>query len=330
MVCRLKDIAEAMSISVNTVSRALNGKDCVSEELRAQIKAKAIELGYVTNINASALRTGQTKTIAIIYDNFFNPYYSVMTGILQRNLFKEGYCAFIVSEGIHPTINYDMAQRILARGVDGVISFVGPDSDARKLFETAQKPLLLLGRKPDCEGMDFIAPDDEAGARRATEFLLDMGHRDIVMFSAKQRHPCSVERTRGFCNALAERGLSGEDRIFYIGKDGENIGEITDAALASGKKFSAIFCFNDMMAFAAMRRLSRHGLRVPDDVSVIGYDYIESDLMLPVELTSVDTDKNKLAEIAVARIIDVLEKRNGCAYEMPMPVVAVGKTVKKV
>lgn len=331
VVCRLKDIADAMSVSVNTVSRALNDKDSVSEELRKKIKDKAVEMGYVMNMSASSLRTGQTKTVAIVYDNFFNPYYAIVTGLLQRKLFRERYGAFIFSEGKNSRLSAGMVRQILARGTDGIISFLEPEEEALSLIAASGKALLVIGRKVKFEGVAYISSDDELGAYIAGKHLIECGHRKPLMFSARRSHPCSVERVRGFRRAFEEAGMPpDESSVLYIGENGENVRQLIDAVEENRTEYTAIFCFNDMMAFAAMNRLKEYGKTVPADVSVIGYDYVESNLALPVGLTTIDADKEKLAEAAVVKIISMLEGNRDGAEQLPPPVLVTGNTVKSV
>ncbi len=208
MVCRLKDIADALNVSANTVSCALNGGGKMSEELRDRIKKKAAEMGYVSNRSASALRTGHSKSIATVYDNNFNLYYFIMTGLLQKRFSIEKYDVMMFSDWSHRAfLSADMVRQMLARGVDGIISFIDAEDAALDLIGAAGKKFLILGRSSRREGVDCILSDDEVGGYLATKHLIENGHCDILLFTAKTEISCARLRMEGYRRALEEAGI---------------------------------------------------------------------------------------------------------------------------
>lgn len=332
MAYTLKDIADALGISVNTVSRAVRGKDGLSESLRQKIQAKAAEFGYVPNLRASSLRTGHTKAIAIVYDNPFNPYYAVMTGMLQRELYENKYNVMIFShEGERGKVDADKVREILSRGVDGIISFLEFTGDAVSVLERTGKEYIVLGREQP--GMDSkqILSDDERGGYIAGKYLVDLGHSSAAVFTIGLDVSCAAARLRGFRSAFVERGLNVPDEnVFILGGDGDITQDLIEKAEQACGGNTAVFCFNDMLALTTMKVLRESGKRVPEDVSVIGYDYIESRLTLPVGLTTVDPHKDELAKLTAARMIAMLEGGGTPVTGIPGPELVQGATVAPV
>ena len=333
MVCRLKDIADALNVSANTVSCALNGGGKMSEELRDRIKKKAAEMGYVSNRSASALRTGHSKSIATVYDNNFNLYYSIMTGLLQKRFSIEKYDVMMFSDWSHRAfLSADMVRQMLARGVDGIISFIDAEDAALDLIGAAGKKFLILGRSSRREGVDCILSDDEVGGYLATKHLIENGHRDILLFTAKMEISCARLRMEGYRRALEEAGIPfREEYVLQTGRDGANGKELVKIAEARKLPYTAIFCFNDILAYASIIQLEELNKCVPEDVSVVGYDHVESHYFLPVHLTTVDTDKEAMINLAVRRMIAMLsgkaEPGKAAVFE---PKLIEGKTVKKI
>ena len=332
MVCRLKDIAEALNISANTVSCALKGTGKMSSELRARIKKKAAEMGYVSNLSASALRTGHSKAIAIVYDNNFNPYYSIMTGLLQKRFSVEKYDVLIFSDWSHRgLLSADMVRQMLARGIDGIVSFLDAEEEAYELIEATGKKLFVLGRESTRGGVETVLTDDETGAYLATKYLIDNGHRDILYFTVRLSISCAQKRLDGHRRALAEAKIPfREQNVLRIGTDGSSGREMVMMAAARKLPYTAIFCFNDMMAYASMLQLSEYGVRVPEDISVIGYDHVESHYFVPIGLTTIDTDKEGMADLAVRKMVAMLEGKEEPRAALAPPRLIVGKTVRKI
>ena len=332
MVCRLKDIAAALNISANTVSCALKGTGKMSDELRARIKRKAAEMGYVSNLSASALRTGFSKAIAIVYDNNFNPYYSIMTGLLQKRFSVEKYDVMIFSDWSHRgLLSADMVRQMLARGIDGIVSFLDAEEEAYDLIESTGKKLFILGRESKRPGVETVLTDDETGAYIATKYLIENGHRNILYFTVKLSISCAQRRLDGHRRALAEAKIPfREENVLCIGSDGGSGREMVMTAAARKLSYTAIFCFNDMFALASMMQLGEYGIRVPEDISVIGYDHVESHYFLPIGLTTIDTDKVGMADMAVRKMVAMLEGKEEPQTALAPPRLIVGKTVAKI
>ncbi|MDR2201762.1 MAG: LacI family transcriptional regulator, partial [Clostridiales bacterium] len=329
MLCKLKDIAIELNVSVNTVSRALKDMPDISDALKEKINRKAVEMGYIPSMSAKFLRTGKTKTIAIVYDQFINPYYSIVTDILHKKLSAENYNLIIFTDDSGGKLSLPTVRNILSRGADGVISFLDVDAETKRLFDVRGVYVLLLGRN-SFGVADSITTDDEAGGYIAAKYLVDCGHRKILMLSGPKDISCFAQRLNGFMRAVVEAGITeSEYKVLTIGDDGATAAELLKSA---GARFdyTAIFCYNDLLAYDVIRTLKNLRLNVPNDVSVIGYDYIESDLPLPYGLASIDTDKAQVADVASEVMLIKMENRNARAFtKVQTPRLVEGETVNK-
>jgi DNA-binding LacI/PurR family transcriptional regulator len=305
----------------------------ISRPLKKVVREKAAEMGYIPSMSARQLRTGKTKTIAIVYDQYINPYYSIVTDFLHKKLYANNYSLIIFTDSNKErSLSADVARDILSRDVDGIISFLDVGADIKKNIDMCGVYLLLLGRNSGSgDTIDSITTDDVTGGYIATKYLLDCGHRNILMLSGPLGVSCFDQRLKGFVTAMNERGITDLTKnILVLGEDGDEADELL-SKVKDGFDFTAIFCYNDFLAYAVIFELEKMGLKVPSDVSVIGYDYVESHFPLAVGLASVDTGKEYTADIAaevmLLKMKNIDEKK---AYKMQTPRLVKGKTVAPV
>lgn len=303
--CTLKDIAEALGVTANTVSRALKGKSDISDSTIAAVREKANELGYIPNIPASSLRNGSTKTIALVYDIFLNPYYSIMTTIIENKLRDMGYSIMIFCDrNYEARLTESLTRKILSYSVDGIISFLQIGEGVKKVFDANKIVCIVIGRDSTDENVDSICGENEYGGYTATKHLIDKGKREILFFSLNQYVSCSNLRFAGYQRALKEAGIEFDrNRVLRIGTDGWTGIELVKQALAQNIAFDSIFCANDLIAFEAISELENNGYSVPKDCAVVGYDHLQSHLHLPCVLTTIDDDKEQIAEVACEVIV---------------------------
>ena len=306
----IKDIALAAGISVNSVSRALRGKSDISERTRQIVLQKAEELGYVKNIIASSLRSKSTMTIAVLYDYLLNPYYSVMTAFLERALSEHGYRIMIFSESSNGAfLNENILKSIISHNADGIISFLQADGAAKADILSTGIKTVILGRESD--GLNCVVSDDVKGGYAVTKHLIDKGHTKILFLCSDPEVSCGMRRLEGYKNALNEAGLPVDDGlVLYWGKDYFSVSEAADRCKVKGKTYTAAVCFNDFVAFEAIKYFSEKGLRVPEDIAITGYDNIQSELNLFGQITTVETNKRQMAKEAVNMLMGVMNSHN--------------------
>lgn len=298
----IKDIAVKTGYTANTVSRALKRSSDISKVTQDYIKRVADEMGYVPDIRASSLRSGNTKTIAIVYDYFVNPFYSIMTYMIDRVLVAKDYKIMIfVDINQQAVLSTKVAKQILSHGASAVISFLEPEPSVVSLFKDNHIPLVLVGRNGIKHNVDSVYFDDAKGGYLATAELIKAGRKKICYFGTRETVSCNIERFSGYKQALRDYGLEFDKRrvcFTHIESGEEMVKKLIDNKI----DFDAIFCFSDMLSFEVIDYLQANNLKVPEDISIVGFDNIQGEFKLPFRLSTIDTNKSKVV-LEVCQII---------------------------
>lgn len=310
-------VAEACGVSPSTVSRILNGTAIVSEEKRAAVDRAIAELGFVPNPIARGLAGGRTMSVGVITQVIDSPFYGVALRGIEEELDPLGYSPLFVSGHWNAEHEKRCFDTLMARRVDGLIVLTGRLSNATLKNFAKQVPIVITGRElkaPNLYSLDF---DNYQGARLATEHLLERGHRDIAHIAGDQLHPDAIERLRGYRDALEAAGVPFRESLVLPGMYFEESGrEMVERLLASGQRFTAIFAANDQMAFGAAVALHERGLRVPDDVSLVGFDDLAPAAHVVPPLTTVHQAGRELGRAAARALLALL---NGTEPKEQLP-----------
>ncbi|MFA5720578.1 MAG: LacI family DNA-binding transcriptional regulator [Acholeplasmataceae bacterium] len=299
----LKDIAEKMNLTINTVSRALKDKKDISEATKSEVRRVAYQMGYIPDTLASSLRSGVTKTIGVMFDNIANPYFVIMTDLLHQVLKKDGYEMMIyTNSGDHAQLDVDNFNLMASRRLDGIITFLKPTDEVVKLANNNQVPMVILGREGDDIGVDSVYTDDYLGGYLMGKYLNDINRDRVAYIGAPQDIMCSIKRSEGLVAFYNEKGITIDDKyIIYIEHYIRDFHKHIDFLVKENIK--AIFCFNDSMAYDAMSYLKRS---YPDkQIEITGYDNIGHGLRIPVNLATIDSDKEGM----VREVVRLLKHR---------------------
>ena len=300
----LQDVAKATGYTPNTVSRALKNKSDISVQTREQIQKVAREMGYVRNYIASSLRSGRTKTIALIAGSMVNPFYAILGDLIQQEAVRLGYSLMILCSRDNAEMEENMVEMALSRQVDGILLIPwAEESPALDLLRESRVPYVLLNRHVNNDRDDCILCDEERGGYLATKHLIDNGHRKLAMLSYSDVVYSTRVRLEGFRRACREAGIAEEDTAFAIVRGNEKI--IAQLQSWRSQGFTGLFSFCDDEAWGMITLMERAGLRVPEDFSIVGFDNILGYLNFPRPICSIDT--NFASEAALA--IDLLRKR---------------------
>lgn len=289
----IKDIAKMAGVSINTVSRALNNKPDVSEETKKKILKIAKELGYVRNFTASSLRQKQTKTVGVVIADSSNPFYAEVLKGIESAARKYGYQIILMNTDRIYKREEEAIRILLERRVDGLlISPVQDKNDDIKYLVDKGTPLVIVGRHFDDIKVDEIHSDEIKGGYIATKHLINRGCRKILMISGFLFKSAARMRLEGYKKALEESRLDYDEEYVIISdidmKDGYNA---VYKAKKKGLVFDGIFCYNDIMAFGAMKALKELGYKIPGDVAIIGYDDIMFSSLVCPSLTTIRIKK---------------------------------------
>lgn len=312
----IRDIAKKAGVSPSTVSRALNDDSKISEETRKKIKEIAKRLKYKPNQAARVLITRETKTIGFLILKkekplVADPFYSIILYSVQNELHEMGYHLLY---GIipHGKLNPKKPPRMIQEErVDGLI-LAGPDMP-KEFIETIKKtgiPLILVDNYS--EDIDSILADNIRGAYIATKYLIDLGHKNIAFASGPLDHISVYERWEGYKKALAEANLEYNPNYMVEEKEltmktGKHAFQIL---WKNDPKPTAILSANDPMALGVIQCAKDMGIRVPEELSVIGIDDIDISSQFDPPLTTVKIFKEEMGSIAAKRLIDRIKNPN--------------------
>lgn len=315
----LRDIAQATGYSVNTVSRALRDKDDIAPETRRKIRQVQQEMGYINNTLASSLRRGYTNTIAVILGDISNPHFGIMMSEIEAHARSYGYASFLQSTNEDEGLERAAIESALNRSADGIILCPCQHSGDNIRYLQAQGiPFVLIGRRFDTVDTDYVVCNDEGGGYLATRELLQCGHRRILTLQGPAHISSARERLAGYRRAHGDMGVPVDEALI---REGFVIGENNEARyaqlLTQVRDFTAVFAFSDLIAWDFWRFLRKKGLRVPEDVSLVGFDHIQSRLSSPFDLTTIRSYKRKMSTQAV----DVLMQKLGGENSQPVQII---------
>jgi LacI family transcriptional regulator len=313
----LEKVAERAGVSPSTVSRILNGTAVVSEEKRRAVERAIAALGFVPNPIARGLAGGRTLSIGVVTQAIDSPFYGAALRGIEDELDKAGYNALFVSGHWNAAEEARCIEVLRSRRVDGIIVLTGRLSDAALRACARSLPVVVTGRTLKAPGLFALNFDNVAGARLATEHLIALGHKRIACITGDPAHPDAVERLRGYRAALEDAGLTYEQGLVAPGQFNEESGRMAmERLLDSRQRFTAVFACNDQMAFGASLALHRRGLRVPDDVSLVGFDDLTTSVYTVPPLSTVHQPGYELGRLAAAAALQLL---SGTKPEVSMP-----------
>jgi len=300
------DVAERAGVSKSLVSLALRGDPRVREETREAIVRAAGQLGYRPNAVARSLVSKRTHVVGVMLSDLHNQYFVEVVDGIEEEAISARYRALINTGGRLPDREWEALETLLQLRTDGIILAGTVLPAARILAAAAAVPLVLVARNSRSSAVDSVANDDCAGARMAVEHLIGLGHRRIAHVDGGDGAGAETRR-RGFLDAMVEHGL-GDTAVVVRGDYTEAGGASgVDGLLAAGRPPTAVFVSNDLAAVGAMHALERQGLRVPEDVSVVGYDNTALAALGHIDLTTIDQPRRELGATAVRLLLERLE-----------------------
>lgn len=318
----IKDIAKIAGVSHSTVSRSLNDSSEISEKTKERIKKIAEELGFEFNNNARSLSTKKTGTIGIIFDKGFDQenaslFFSKLLKELRYSLERASFDAIIDFRANPFTGKNNIKKLINGNKIDGFIivdEYI--EEEDLKFIKEKKVPTVFVHNRPVYQKkykLDYVMTDHYKGGYLATQYLINMGHKNIITFTHKiynKEYSEFEERTKGFVKAMEENNLKISEKeiirdeiSFEYGR--EKIKEL----VKKKKKFTAVYAQTDLLALGIIRGLRELNIKVPEEVSVIGYDNIEFGKFSEPELTTINQPTAKLAEEAVKLLTEKFDKK---------------------
>jgi LacI family transcriptional regulator len=308
----IKDIARIVGVSTAAVSIVLNGKAGVSEDTRYKILRVARELNYTPNLLARSLVSRQSKSIALMITNLRNAIFPEIAVGIEEVLREHDYSLIVVSTFDDEELEAKQIENIRSRGVDAVIvsSPLVDNSNIPKLVADGFPVVSVLRHVYDCEELDFVIVDNFKGGYAAVEHLARIGHRRIAIISGPANTSTGIERFKGGVQALTDYGIQIGSEYFYIGDFFRERGYLAMHYFLNfpkHKRPSAIYACNDDMAIGALEAVLDSGLKVPDDMALVGFNNVEAASMRAIDLSTIDQLAHAMGRIAAQRLIAKLE-----------------------
>ena len=314
MSTRMKDIARDLGVSVVTISKVLRNHPDVGAETRERVLARVKELDYRPNLAARSLVTGRTYLVGLVIPDLLHPFFAEIAKSLSDALRKHGYYLIISSSEEDPDLEEQEINQLLARRLDTlIIASCRSTVDLFFRIEKQQTPYVLIDRNLPGLSANFVGVDDEAAGALATQHLIDIGCKRIAHISGPETSP-GMRRKEGYKRALVQRGLKVVEDHVVTERQGDietkqHGAEAMRQLLSLKSRPDGVFCFNDPMAMGAMNYALEQGLRVPEDIAIIGCGNLHYDDSLRVALSSIDQHSRRIGEEAGRITLAILNSK---------------------
>ncbi|MEF1292036.1 substrate-binding domain-containing protein, partial [Vibrio sp. M260118] len=307
----IKDVARLAGVSTTTVSHVINKTRFVAEATQEKVMEAVTELNYAPSAVARSLKCNTTRTIGMLVTQSTNLFFSEVIDGVESYCYRQGYTLILCNTGGIYEKQRDYIRMLAEKRVDGILVMCSDLTEelSEMLDRHKDIPKVVMDWGPESSQADKIIDNSEEGGYLATKYLIERGHTDIACLSGHFEKAACVERIAGFKRAMAEADLAvNEDWILEGNFECDTAVLAADQLVSMDKKPTAVFCFNDTMALGLMSRLQQKGVRIPEDMSVIGYDNIELAEYFSPPLTTVHQPKRRVGknafEILLERIKD--------------------------
>ncbi|RBB99273.1 LacI family DNA-binding transcriptional regulator [Pseudomonas sp. MWU13-2625] len=295
----IKDVAALAGISYTTVSHVVNKTRPVSQEVRLKVEAAIKTLDYVPSAVARSLKAKTTATIGLLVPNSLNPYFAELARGIEDYCERNGYCVILCNSDDNPEKQRSYLRVLLEKRIDGlIVASAGGDTGLAQGLAGVKTPMVIVDRGLEGVDADLVRIDHEYGAYLATRHLLELGHRDIATIGGPSSTSVAQMRQAGFCRALKEAGITVRPERILESDFTSTGGYNAAAVLLKSNPPSAIFAGNDMIGIGVLRAAAERNVRVPSELSVIGFDDIQMSRYVYPALTTVGQSILQLGEMA--------------------------------
>ncbi|HPR34787.1 MAG TPA: LacI family DNA-binding transcriptional regulator [Anaerolineaceae bacterium] len=328
MAITIKDIAKRAGVSHSTVSRALRVNHLVSSETSKRIREIAQEMGYRPSAVARSLKTKRTEVLGVIVSNISDPFFSEILNGIEASAQAGGYSLFIAASQHDPIKERQIVQTMMEQRTDGVIicsSSFSPEH-GRQLLSYGF-PVVVVNHQGSESFNYSIYHDDVDGSSQITRHLISLGHKRIAYLGNSQSGRTTQDRLHGFLDVMSEADLEVPDSFIHHVEGGDPIlgQKSVEYFMRLTPKPTAIVCFNDMLAIGVLKGCEVAGFRVPEDLSVTGFDNITYSAFTTPCLTTFDQPKFSIGQEAAQLLLDLLRAEDGIIKDTPNVKILKGK-----
>jgi LacI family transcriptional regulator len=328
----VSDVAAHANVSTATVSRCLSKPEHVSPEVKERVEASILELGYVLDGAAKALKTDRSETIGVIVPTLEIGSFALAIQALEKTLSAANYITILAVSDFDAEKELRLARNLAQQGVDAIM-MIGQDNDDRlvKFLDKIKIPHVSSWDIGHGSKSPYIGFDNRAGLRRITEYVLDHGHTDVVLVVGGGAHANARTKHRrsGFEDAMTARGLAVSSDIIYEMPYDPASGQLAlELIWDRPGKPTAIVCASDIFALGVLRACKQRGISIPDDVSVTGFDGLDimADLWVPV--TSMSVPAREMGEDAATYLLNILQNKHTESFAELHCTLVAGASVK--
>jgi LacI family transcriptional regulator len=312
----LLEVAREAKVSASTVSRYLNGTAKISTDKRLAVDNAIKLLNFKPNLSARSLKTGTTMTVGILTQDIESLFFTRAMRGVEVGLDASGYAPIMVSGQWNAAEEAEKISLLIARRIDGLVILTGHLDDAEIAEFARYIPIVVVGRKINAPNILSTSVDQELGGYLATRHLIGLGHRRITHITGPADHQDAKDRLSGYQRALQEAGIDFLPELVARGDFMENGGLLAMNQLLDSQKFTAVFAANDQTAFGARMALYRWGMRVPEDISLIGIDDLPATAYCIPPLTTV---RQPIYEMGLCAAHDLLRLMGRDAKKLQIP-----------
>jgi DNA-binding LacI/PurR family transcriptional regulator len=309
MPVTIKDVARESGVNTSTVSRALNNGYGVNDETRKHVIEVATRLNYRTNKVARGLVTGRSQTIGLVVSDIRNPFFAEVARGAEDAAHRAGRDLVLCNSDLKAEKQMGYFDSLLAKRVDGIVmnSVAALSRAQQDQLWAAGVPIVLLNRSSVYRRFSSVLGDNLQGGEIAGNYLIDLGHTKVGHITGPRAHGNLTDRAKGFLKAFHDRGLP-EPEVIYGEHTFAGGYESAKQLLGPDRRITAIFAGNDVLAFGCIRAAIEKGIRIPDDVSIIGFDNVEISQITNPPLTTIDQPKYEIGKAAIEMLLNMMAK----------------------
>jgi LacI family transcriptional regulator, galactose operon repressor len=305
----IKDVATLAGVSYTTVSHVINNSRPVSARVRGDVEAAIKRLNYIPSAVARSLKHQSTNSIGLLVSNSSNPYFAELSEGIEDTCYRAGYNVILCNSDDQPERQQAYLRVLLEKRIDGlIVCSAGDDTGLANHLRSAKVPVIIVDRQVKGVNADLIQVDHLKGAYMATRHLLDLKHKSIGCIAGPDTTSVSGDRLNGYRKALADAGAPFQTDWVVRGDFTAEGGYKAARILLKRAKVTAVFAGNDMMGIGFLRFAEEHGIRVPNQLSVIGFDGIDLGRYIYPALTTVGHSIRHQGEGAAATLLDRIRK----------------------
>jgi len=312
-MANIKDIAEMAQVSSATVSRVINNEQNVKQETRVKVIEAMKKLNYIPNRIARDMKVKKTNSIGLILADIINPFYAETAKRIVEVANENNYSVFLFNTNDNINQQEKYIDILLQRQVDGFI-FASAYWEENYFENIVSKgiPFVLYNRTPyNFDNYNYVVADNRKGANMMVEHLYNLGHERIALISGPDIYSTARDKAAGYFEAIKKLGLSYRRRLIMTGPKLDKCAyDATIKLLASSPPPTAIFAANDSMALSVLEAVKRQGLKIAEDIAVVGFNNIEIAGHNLINLTTMDQNKRVMAEIAINNLIGIISNNS--------------------